>query len=110
VAPFLFTFEFAKQSGWGDFLEMYTNVTRRSFRQPENPTAKQRKQIERLESVGGNSLTHVRMGSDKMGSDKMGSDKMGSDKMGSDKMGSDKSGNPIHSMRNPPIAAIDLDC
>lgn len=120
VAPYLFQFEFAEKSGWGEFLAYYTNLTRRKFRAPSNPTEKQREQIRIFEKFGANFLNYIRkdqqhllefnkMGSDKMGSDKMGSDKMGSDKMGSDKMGSDKSGNPIHSMRNPPLVWIDAD-
>jgi hypothetical protein len=125
VGRYFYNFNFAEPSGWACFLEQYTNLTRRGYRLPANPTRKQRRQIELIENAGGNQfLINTRMGSDKMGSDKMGSDKMGSDKMGSDKMGSDKmgsdkmgsdkmgsdkSGNPIHSMRNPPIVSIDLN-
>ena len=124
VATYFWGFGFAKKSGWGDFLALYTNVTRRKFRVPDNPTTKQRKQVATLQRLGGNYLNYDRnlnrMSSDKMSSDKMltfntmykmssdkmTSDKMSSDKMSSDKMSSDKSGNPIHSMRNPPIVAI----
>src|SRR5688572_55246 len=128
VAPYLAQYKFAEKSGWGEFLAYCTNVTRRKFRKPAEPTPAEREQIRLFEKYGANFLNYERndrqtnvlefnkMGSDKMGSDKMiwermgsdkmGSDKMGSDKMGSDKMGSDKSGNPIHSMRNPPLIWI----
>ena len=100
VERFYGKFRFAQ--AFGPFLETYTNLTRRGYRIPKDPTAQQLSQMEEIDATGGNELF-------RMGSDKMGSDKMGSDKMGSDKMGSDKSGNPIHSMRNPPIVAINLN-
>ena len=130
VAPYLFQFKFARDSGWDQFLAYYTNLTRRKFRIPSGLSDLERAEVEKAEKRGANFLNYRiqseetpdelvfspeefnKMGSDKMGSDKMssvrmGSDKMGSDKMGSDKMGSDKSGNPIHSMRNPPLVWVD---
>jgi hypothetical protein len=126
VARYFWDFDFATRSRWGDFLAYYTNVTRRKFRVPANPTSVEQQMIERLDQNGGNFLNYDRlagkrasdkgpdlifnkMASDKMASDKMASDKMASDKMASDKMASDKSGNPIHSMRNPPFVSLDFD-
>jgi hypothetical protein len=122
VASYLWAFGFAARSHWGNFLAFYTNLTRRTFRMPDNVDELPPEDVKRIEAMkefGGNFLNYAtnltrrvsgkrasdkmiskeldillfnRMGSDKMGSDKMGSDKMGSDKMGSDKMGSDKMG------------------
>jgi hypothetical protein len=126
VARYFWDFDFATESGWGDFLACYTNVTRRKFRVPANPGKDEQELIQKLEQDGGNYLNYDRMAgkrasdkgtglvfnkmaSDKMASDKMASDKRASDKMASDKMASDKSGNPIHSMRNPPVVSLDFE-
>jgi hypothetical protein len=72
--------EFPKHSKWVDFLEKYTKATRRPPRRPES--AKEGAYSTLLKE----NFEETRMGPDKMGPDKA------------------QMINPIHSMRNPPIA------
>lgn len=119
VATYLWGFEFATLSRWGDFLAYYTNLTRRKFRVPDEHDLQDQDAAEReltkervkaLDKLGGNFVNYdrkadrlalVKRTSDKRTSDKllniadfnrMVSHKRTSDKRTSDKRTSDKMG------------------
>jgi hypothetical protein len=101
VGRYIFRYDFANDTNWADFLAVYTDLTRRDYRRPEKPNAKQLEQIKYFNESGANAMfdfdsgkiskiSSNKISSDKISSDKISSDKISSDKISSDKISSDK--------------------
>ena len=90
-------------SGWGSFLDTYTQVTRRD---PRGAGSKSK-----LSEASSTFSMAVRKTSDRKTSDRKTSDRKTSDRKTSDRKTSDRlAGNEIHSMRNPPLVFFPQDC
>jgi hypothetical protein len=113
-------------TGWGRFLKTYTIMTRRQPRRADNlsklvkvgvalrevSSGTDRKITDRMitDRMITDRMITDRMITDRMITDRMITDRKITDRMITDRMGAGSSGNPIHSMRNPPVAFLPTEC
>ena len=97
VAPFYENLDFAKASGWGEFLKTYTEITRRpSRREPEQP---EDAELRTLNTTAERRLFRM-----------VGARMVGGRMVGGRMVGGKGQENPVHSMRNPPIVDFPSRC
>jgi hypothetical protein len=115
VTPDYGNLGFARYSGWGRFLEVYTNETRRQPRQPRHrlSVGKQARSSARRDAQRLNAINVAAQSSLSQMSAAKASSKISSDTAGTRSFRQTierGTTNPVRSMRNPPIVAFPDDC